>query len=308
MAKFTKALFLFSFIAFSLFAVYSYSMGMMGGGGMMGGMSGLGSWFAGEDISVNIPTRRPLQTENTVRAGGKIYEQRCAVCHGSMGDGFSRYSNDMTIKPRDFTSGTFKFTSSLPAYPPTDEDLFKTISRGLHGTAMLPWTALSDREKWATIDYIKTFSDVFEEEIIETVKAPLPARSSQEYVQQGRKVYEEVKCYECHGREGYGDGEKAGKLKDEKQRPIRPANFRENFLKRGRDVNDIYLTIAVGLDGTPMEAYIDKLKEDDILAAAYYIRSIARKPSSTRGGGMMGMMGSKAPDERIGMQIYMHGG
>lgn len=275
------------------------SMGM--GRGMMGQMSQNHAWFNGETIPLDLKTPRPPENEASIKAGQKIYESRCAACHGSMGDGKTEEAKKLNVKPADFTSGTFKFRSTLdPA--PTNLDLFKTISQGLHGTAMLPWIGLSTTEKWQAAYYIKTFTDLFEDIEPEVYKIPPPIMSIPQYVRLGREIYRQARCYECHGFEGRGDGEKAGNLKDDNLRPISPRNFKEEFFKRGSDIEEIYYTVATGLNGTPMESFYPILRKGEMLAVSYYVQSIARKISV---GGMM--MGNTTPDEQIGMRIYRHG-
>lgn len=289
------------------------SRGMMGGGmmgdgmmgkGMMSTMTAMTKWMNGETLRIDLDTPKPAQNEDSIKSGEIGYNNRCAVCHGLKGDGKGERAKDLLIKPADFASGIFKFRSAKDLAP-ADVDLFRTVSRGLHGTAMLPWPGLTTVEKWQVVYYIKTFTDLFEgNEASETVKVPKTVRPEQEYIDQGREVYKKAKCYECHGHEGRGDGEKADKLKDDWQRPILPRNFREQMLKRGVGVEEIYLTIATGLNGTPMLSYSHVLKEDEMLALAFYIQSIARKPS--KGGMMMGMM-KMSTDERIGMMTDMPG-
>ncbi|VAX19492.1 hypothetical protein MNBD_NITROSPINAE03-1885 [hydrothermal vent metagenome] len=233
-------------------------------------------WLAGFSLPVNISEPWPPLDEASLKVGRTIYQARCAVCHGVKGDGKGPRAGDMKIKPRDFTEAKYKFRSTPAGALPTDADLFKTISRGLHGTAMVPWLGLNNSQKWLVIYYIKTFSDYFEDgEKAEVITPPEPVKSSDEYVKLGAKVYDKAKCHECHGKEGYGDGMKADKLKDDWLRPIKPMNFRKRILKRGLEINEIYLTIATGLNGTPMASYASFLTEDEILAASYFIRSLA---------------------------------
>ena len=267
---------------------------------MMDDMSLMKGWTGGTTIPLDLKTKKPPEDARSINAGKAIYEAKCALCHGLKGDGMGDRADELQTKPRDFTSGLYKFRSTLdPA--PTNLDIFKTISRGLHGTAMLPWLGLTTTEKWQVAYYIKTFSDLFEAEQPKALKVPSPAMSTPQSVKLGKEIYRKAKCYECHGLEGRGDGEKADKLKDDKMRPIKPRNFRDDFLKRGNDIKEIYYTVATGLNGTPMISYYKILKENEILAVSYYVQSMARKPSN--GGMMMGMMGSTKPDVRAGMMI-----
>ncbi len=61
--------------------------------------------------------------------------------------------------PRDFVSAQYKFRTTASGQLPTDEDIFRTISRGATGTGMPPWQyLLDDNDRWALVDYVKTFS------------------------------------------------------------------------------------------------------------------------------------------------------
>ncbi len=280
--------------------------GMMGNGmmgnGMMGQMREMMQWMSGQEVAVDLLGPRPRENERTVKAGRRIYEDRCAVCHGEKGDSRGRRADEMRTRPRDFTIGAYKFRSTPSGSLPKDEDIFTTISRGLRGTAMLPWFGLSKEEKWAVAYYLKTFSERFmEEEPDPPVAIPRITVPRTELVERGRRVYEQAKCFECHGRQGRGDGSKANELKDDWGLPIRPRDFTSEPFKRGASLHDIYLTVATGLNGTPMASYGDGMAAEDILALAAFVKSLAGQRSRDRGG-MMGMM-SMTPDERAGMMI-----
>lgn len=281
--------------------------GMMGGGrGMMGGMNLMRAWLSGKTLPVDFETPKPPENKKTIEAGKIIYESRCAVCHGVKGDGNGKRANDLHARPLDFSLGFYKFRSTPYGAPPTDKDIFITVSRGLHGTAMLPWLGLTTAQKWFVTYYVKTFSDIFEfyyedgkKQIV--IKTPEPTMSVDEYIKLGKVVYGKSECARCHGPEGRGDGKQADKLKDDWDRPIRPANFRAQTVKRGIEIEDIYLTLATGLNGTPMLSFSKTLSTDEIMSLAYYIRSIS--PPIKRAG-MMGMMGRGATyDEHAGMMI-----
>jgi mono/diheme cytochrome c family protein len=72
-----------------------------------------------------------------------------------------------------------------------------------------------------------------------------------------------MKCWECHGNEGKGDGSKADELKDDWGDKILPFDFTTGALKRGSSPENVYITFSTGLDGTGMPSYADSLKEDD---------------------------------------------
>ena len=80
-------------------------------------------------------------------------------------------------------------------------------------------------------------------------------------IARGEKVWGDMKCWECHGKLGRGDGPKALDLKDDWGDPILPFDFTSGALKGGPLVEDIYRTFTTGLDGTPMPSYADSLDE-----------------------------------------------
>jgi cytochrome c oxidase cbb3-type subunit I/II len=94
-------------------------------------------------------------------------------------------------------------------------------------------------------------------------------------VGRGREVWQQAKCWECHGQTGRGDGEKAAGLRDEGKFPIPPANLTLGQFKSGPTVEDIFRTMTNGLTGTPMPSYRDSLPEPDRWALSYYVLSLS---------------------------------
>jgi mono/diheme cytochrome c family protein len=90
--------------------------------------------------------------------GHDVYMQNCYACHGEHGDGNGPSAPGLRPPPRDFTAAVFKFGGVRPGELPNDEDLIALVKHGLAGTAMQPWD-LSDRERYAVVQYLKTFSE-----------------------------------------------------------------------------------------------------------------------------------------------------
>lgn len=282
--------------------VYVQMGGGMMGPGMMGDMRQMMQWMGGREVAVDLSGPRPSENKRTITAGRRIYERRCAVCHGDNGDGMGQKAHMLLTKPRDFTAGIYKFRSTPTGSLPADKDIYTIISRGIRGTAMLPWFGLSKDEKWAVTYYLKTFSERFEEEEIDPpIMIPKITLTRAELIKQGRQIYDQAKCWECHGMQGRGDGPKAHELKDDWGYSIRPRKFTDESFKRGAGMNDIFLTVATGLDGTPMASYGDSILSGNITALSAYVNSLAGRSPRQRNG-MMGMM-SMTPDERAGMMI-----
>lgn len=219
-----------------------------------------------------------VSTKESVKNGQKAYLRRCAGCHGEKGDGRGLAAEFFLTKPRDLTSGTYKFRTTPSGALPLDSDLFRTITAGIRGTAMPPWFNLSEQERWDIIHYIKTFYPDFETTPQEQpLYIPRPPEPDKEMITKGKKVYDELKCWECHGREGRGDGEKADTLKDDWDNPIKPADFTKGIFKSGSRPEDLYRTIMTGLNGTPMPSYIDSIQamNEDPWSLVFYILSLS---------------------------------
>jgi cytochrome c oxidase cbb3-type subunit 2 len=202
-------------------------------------------------------------------------------------------------KPRDFRAGIFKFRSTPTGSLPADEDLFRTISRGLRGTGMVAQDDLPEGERRAVIEYVKTLSERFR---TEKPQAPVPISEppprTPELVSKGREGYTKAECFKCHGTEGRGDGPSATDLKDDWGYPIQSADLTRP-LKRGSTPEAIYRTVVTGLDGTPMPSYEGALSDDELWALSFYVASLNTGVLSER----------QRREEGAGqMVLRMHGG
>jgi cytochrome c oxidase cbb3-type subunit I/II len=209
------------------------------------------------------------------KRGKAVYERYCKGCHGGKGDGNGDYARILNPRPRDFTSGIFKWTSGPAGSMPTDKDLMITVSEGIHGTSMPPWGALKETERLNVISYIKTFSKRFEKNLHSegTIIDPPPPRTP-ELIQKGKIIYQKTGCYRCHGLSGKGDGTSAHNLRDDWDNPILPTDFSQGIIKTGSEDWKIYRTIANGLGGTPMPSSVDQLEPNEIWALVFFIRSL----------------------------------
>ncbi len=187
----------------------------------------------------------------------RLYADACATCHGRRGDGQGRAAQLLgSPRPRDFTKGIFKLHTTPTGSAPTDDDLYRTISRGIPGTWMPAWEALlTPAERRALVRYIKGFSALAEQgEPAAPIQVPPPPEASGELVREGRFVYAMLQCGKCHGAHGRGDGPSAGGLKDDWGAPIKPYDFTLGSYKNGGAPKNLYLTFLTGVSGTPMPA------------------------------------------------------
>ncbi len=207
--------------------------------------------------------------------GREVYVANCAICHGENGDGNGMAAHMFRIQPRDFRPGLFKFRSTASGSLPTDEDLLHSVTQGIRWTGMVGRSDLSEAERKAVVQYLKTFSPRF------TAARPAPPVTvspappkSRELVEQGRRLYHDAECSKCHGDRGHGDGPSAPGMKDDWGWPTRPTDLTWRPLKRGSALEGIYLTIATGSSGTPMPSYGDSLDSQEIWALVHYLESL----------------------------------
>jgi cytochrome c oxidase cbb3-type subunit 2 len=219
-----------------------------------------------------------LRTEDayggSLELGKKVYNSRCVICHGPKGDGkglvgivarVQKKGMVWKIYPRDFTVGVFKFRTTPTGCLPTDEDLLRVVTNGIPRAYMPSAADLSVKERKAVIEYIKTFSPRWKEEEPckpITVKKPKWVGSPKS-VARGEKLWKEMKCWECHGMEGKGDGPKSDQLKDDWGDPILPFDFTTGATKMGFAPENVYTAYTTGLDGTGMPSYEDSMTEED---------------------------------------------
>ena len=221
-------------------------------------------------------------TAQRVARGEAVYVKRCQACHGERGDGQGPVALFLDPRPRDFTAGVYKLRTTGSGEPPTDDDLFRTLTRGMPGTAMPAWTRLSADDRRAVIGYLKRLGDGFEARGTVITPAREPAASA-DGVARGKQVYERAKCWECHGREGRGDGPSGPTLRDDLGNPVRAADLEKGWrLKGGREARDIFMRISTGLDGTPMPSYADALSEEERWDLTHYVVSLqtAEEPAA----------------------------
>ncbi|MBI5446136.1 MAG: c-type cytochrome [Deltaproteobacteria bacterium] len=227
---------------------------------------------------------QPLDPEAAAQAGKVVYDKWCATCHGPDGKGDGPAAPFLVPRPRNFSNGLFKIRTTQSGELPLDEDVFNVIMRGMPGSSMPGWRdLLTPAEVKETVVHLKTFidEDVLEAWPPETVEIGDPVPLTPERLAKGKELYTKMKCWECHGEEGRGDGPSAPKLKDDWGFPIAPANLTEGWTFRGGSTaKDIYRTFTTGMNGTPMPSYLDVINDEDRWSLAYFVKTLSpeRKP------------------------------
>jgi mono/diheme cytochrome c family protein len=218
----------------------------------------------------------PGHLEGNVARGKDLYRRYCMYCHGKYGDGRGESAPYLDPKPRDFTQATFKCRSTPTGSLPLDSDLYDTITRGIHASGMPSWRPLTRQQRMDLVTYIKTFAPRFQEERPSAaVDIPAEAPTSPESVKRGSELFQSMNCWQCHGKEGRGNGPSAISLTDSKGYPITPFDFTSGpRFKCGDSDRELYRDLVTGLDGTPMPSFGDAMKPDQIWDVVHFVKTL----------------------------------
>jgi cytochrome c len=98
----------------------------------------------------------PLQfNRGNRRAGKELFEDvanpSCVVCHGKQGDGHGELADQFDPPPRNFACA-----ATVDGIP--DGQLHWIIQNGSPGTAMPPFSYLTDEEIWQLVLYLRTLT------------------------------------------------------------------------------------------------------------------------------------------------------
>jgi len=106
-------------------------------------------------ISLAANPTPPKKTPELLKEGKKVFEQVCASCHGSKGDGKGPAGAALTPPPTDFQK-------PLKEWPNTKGDpqkIFEVISKGIPNSAMIAWAQYSEQQRWTLVYTIMGFSN-----------------------------------------------------------------------------------------------------------------------------------------------------
>ncbi len=96
----------------------------------------------------------PKKTPELMGKGKKIFEQTCAPCHGSKGDGKGPAGAVLKPPPTNFQ----KPLKEWPNTKGNPEKIFGVISKGIPNSSMVAWTQYSEQERWALAYTVMEFA------------------------------------------------------------------------------------------------------------------------------------------------------
>lgn len=273
------------------------------------------------DVDMSRPSESGFQSSvrtMLMEEGKAAYLQYCVGCHGPEGDGKGEAARFLSPRPRNFQLANFKFSSRRSGRLPTDDDLKRTITEGLKGTAMSGWDLMPGRSVEALVAYIKTFSPKWTQRKpaarIPFVADPYHSQADKtEAIRRGEVVYHGfATCWTCHPAyvAEYRINEHLTAMENPTRKRFRPdlfdaevkpngegeriypPDFKRDYVRAGADVVDLYRSIAAGITGTAMPTWVDSMEyagsdgaplvaTDDIWAMAYYVQHLVMQRPAT---------------------------
>ena len=241
------------------------------------------TWPPGADLDRSAPL------------GMRIFARHCAVCHGPNGRGNGPAAPSMFPRPRDFSSGRFKYKSTAAGEPPTDVDLLRTVRDGLPASAM-PYFAglLTTEELSAVVEQVKSFSNAFSRPG-RPIEIPAAIPSSPESVARGKALFATQGCAACHGDDGRG----GQRYEDGTGHAVFARDLTAPWTFRGGSrAQDVWLRLTTGILPGPMPPYADVLPATARWDLVNFVASIARTPPWEKGGSFGGAGFATNPAQR----------
>jgi len=216
----------------------------------------------------------PPVTDGLLKLGEQAYQRECAACHGATGAGDGPGAYILNPKPRNFQLGVYKLRSTPNGEPPTPQDLFRTITRGISVSSMPSFASLSEEVRWGLVHHVLRLGGL-EDETPTPVTVPAEPEKTAASVDNGRRVYRRLECASCHGSDGWGGGPSSTTLENDAKERVFPLNLTTGTYKGGSSPRDLYLRIATGMDGSPMPSYAAEATPDEIWDLVHYLQTLA---------------------------------
>jgi high-affinity iron transporter len=182
-------------------------------------------------------------------AGGAIYSQNCASCHGPGGNGDGPAARGLTTRPPAIgQSAAMRGVS--PAL------MYRLVAVGVRGTAMPGWaSAMTPAERWNLVAYV------------------IGMRATGPQVRQGEGLYFQ-RCASCHGAQGTGAGVYAHDL------TTIPPEIGAFSWQVDHSDSEMAQVIAAGTPGTVMPPGHD-LTPGEVADIVAYLRTLPTRPPTT---------------------------
>ena len=208
--------------------------------------------------------------------GTHEFARYCASCHGYAGDGNGTNAQQFDAAATDFQRGVYKCRSTATGTLPTEEDLRRSITRGLSDSGMPSFVALGAMQIDDLVATLKMFSSRFAHEPMGqpiAVTAATPNDSASQA--RGAATWSRLKCDNCHGKRGRGYAPAAATIRNDDGSEVHiPDLTRGSAYKCGDDDRRVFITITTGLDGTPMAGYAGAVTPADTWDLVHFLAEL----------------------------------
>ena len=256
-----------------------------------GGILAVASTGGAQGIGVDTLEKMLVPTETKIDRGERIYQGKCAGCHGPEGKGQANYPTEkFANQSPNFAAGQYRHGSGKI-------QVYNVITKGLSGETKegqkplyhpVFTESLRYQERWAVTHFVREKlsagkplgsdpAPVVEQARLEAregtcdpaIKKTIASRvepKGDEQLATGKELYE-TNCTTCHGEAGKGDGPAGQALQPA------PRNFQATDVEwtNGTSPLNIFNTLTNGIDGTAMASY-SSLSEDERWALTHYLR------------------------------------
>ncbi len=221
-------------------------------------------WPPGRNVSRDAPL------------GRRVYVERCAVCHGLDGRGNGPAAPSLIPRPRDFTTGIYKYRSTGARAMPADSDLRRVVADGLPASAMPYWRdVLSPAEIDAVVEYVKSLAPARAASPPSAIRVPPRVAPDSASIARGRALYASRGCIACHGT----DGRMRATLVDATGHAVHARDLTAPWTFRGGSTPEaIWLRLTTGLAPSPMPSVAGVTTERERWDIVNYVLSLRRTP------------------------------
>ena len=199
--------------------------------------------------------------EASARQGRRIFQSFCVSCHGIDGKGQTDMAANLRVPLPDFSGGEWK-------YGGTDGEIFSLIRRGTPNGMDAYAERVTEQRTWHLVNYIRTFEPKSEIQLEIEEVPDNPIEYTIESIKRGRILYDNH-CALCHAVDGSGFTDYVEFL------PVPPADLTTGVFRYGSRDGDLFKLIRDGSENG-MEAFNDKLSDDDMWHTVNYIRRFSR--------------------------------
>ncbi|MDP6490624.1 MAG: c-type cytochrome [Kiritimatiellia bacterium] len=238
-------------------------------------------------------------SDRALKQGMELYDKHCASCHGETGQGDGEAEYLLSPKPRDFSGGSFRLTSTESGLP-SDADIVDTLRMGMAGSSMPSWGHFEDRDletlaatvrhlavegkvadlladddRMTRKEALEIAHDVFEAGPV--VKISPEPKPTPKQLAVGKDLYT-ANCANCHDADGRGKNKLD--MKNDEGRAIFSRDFTQGIFKGGSGGVDLARRIRRGMPGTPMPG--TDYTDDQLWAVTHYVQQFVKPGAQER--------------------------